>query len=182
MRVSPARLPRTYLERVATRRSGSREAHLPLARSGGRTVEVVARTPQGVVGQIGDPPCTTICHFLRAPRRIVGQVFNLRRIFNPPAALGRARHNRGEPLPLVAACRYAGQALSPNATYFSRSLEFGENCGADWQGYPGSGGLVTRPAPVENRRAGYNPAPQSMDGLNPPTMGGDADCGTDCAA
>jgi len=39
----------------------------------------------------------------------VGQVFNLRRIVNPPAALGRARHDRGESPAPVAACRYAGQ-------------------------------------------------------------------------
>jgi len=39
----------------------------------------------------------------------VGQVFNLRRIVNPPAALGRARHGLGESPPLFAACRYAGQ-------------------------------------------------------------------------
>ena len=39
----------------------------------------------------------------------MGQVFNLRRIVNPPAALGRARHGPGELPPLFAACRYAGQ-------------------------------------------------------------------------
>ena len=54
-------------------------------------------------------PCTTIHHILRAPRRMVGQVFNLRRIVNPPAALGRARHDRGESPTPFAARRYAGQ-------------------------------------------------------------------------
>jgi hypothetical protein len=53
--------------------------------------------------------CTTIRHFLRAPRRIVGQVFNLRRIVNPPAALVRARHGLGESPTPFGACRYAGQ-------------------------------------------------------------------------
>jgi hypothetical protein len=53
--------------------------------------------------------CTTIRHFLRAPRRIVGQIGNLRRIVNPPAALGRARRDRGESPTPFAACRYAGQ-------------------------------------------------------------------------
>jgi hypothetical protein len=53
--------------------------------------------------------CTTIHHILRAPRRIVGQVFNLRRIVNPPAALVRARRHLGESPPLVAARRYVGQ-------------------------------------------------------------------------
>jgi hypothetical protein len=48
-------------------------------------------------------------HIPRAPRRIVGQVFNLRRIVNPPAALVRARHCLGESPPLVAARRHAGQ-------------------------------------------------------------------------
>jgi hypothetical protein len=56
--------------------------------------------------------CTTIHHILRAPRRIVGQVFNLRRIFNPPAALDRARHDRRESPTLFAACRYARQFAS----------------------------------------------------------------------
>ena len=36
---------------------------------------------------------------LRAPRRIVGQAGSLRRIVNPPAALGRARRYRGESPP-----------------------------------------------------------------------------------
>jgi hypothetical protein len=53
--------------------------------------------------------CTTIHHILRAPRRIVGQVFNLRRIVNPPAAIGRALHGCGESPTPIAACRYAGQ-------------------------------------------------------------------------
>jgi hypothetical protein len=53
--------------------------------------------------------CTTIRHFLRAPRRIVGQVFNLRRIVNPPAALGHALHDRGESPTAFAARRYVGQ-------------------------------------------------------------------------
>jgi TatA/E family protein of Tat protein translocase len=39
----------------------------------------------------------------------VGQIANLRRIVNPPAARGRARHDRGESPPLSAAGRYAGQ-------------------------------------------------------------------------
>src|SRR5450759_2760734 len=64
--------------------------------------------------------CTTIHQFLRAPRRIsesklrvlVGQVVRgtlwVRRIVNPPAALGRAAATFGESSPF-AACRYAGQ-------------------------------------------------------------------------
>jgi hypothetical protein len=39
----------------------------------------------------------------------VGQIGNLRRIVNPPAALGRARRDRGESPTPFAACRYAGQ-------------------------------------------------------------------------
>jgi hypothetical protein len=57
--------------------------------------------------------CTTIHHMLRAPRRIVGQVFRgtpwVRRIVNPPAALVRARHGLGESPTPFAACRYVGQ-------------------------------------------------------------------------
>jgi hypothetical protein len=41
----------------------------------------------------------------------VGQVFNLRRIVNPPAALVRARHGLGESPTPFAACRYVGQAI-----------------------------------------------------------------------
>jgi hypothetical protein len=49
--------------------------------------------------------CTTIRHLLRALRRIVGQIGNLRRIVNPPAALGRARRDS------TAASRYMGQVV-----------------------------------------------------------------------
>src|ERR1019366_3787364 len=37
-------------------------------------------------------PCTTIRHIIRAPRRIVAQIGNLRRIVNPPPSLGRDLH------------------------------------------------------------------------------------------
>jgi hypothetical protein len=47
---------------------------------------------------------------MRAPRRVVGQVFNLRRIVNPPAALGRAPHGHGESPTGFAACRYVKPA------------------------------------------------------------------------
>jgi len=49
--------------------------------------------------------------FFAWPRRIVGQACSLRRIANPPAALGRARRDRGASPPLVAACRYVGQVF-----------------------------------------------------------------------
>src|ERR1035441_8832805 len=61
--------------------------------------------------------CTTIHHILRA---IVGQVVNLRRIVNPPAALVRAHRDHGESptpfaaLPLCGAGASACQPIFPS--------------------------------------------------------------------
>src|ERR1035437_7252049 len=90
--------------------------------------------------------CTTIHQFLRAPRRIsesrlwvlVGQVVRgalwVRRIVNPPAALGRAAATFGESSPF-AACRYAGQVadlrggwLPPPACNCWRSTSSWRSC------------------------------------------------------
>ena len=48
----------------------------------------------------------------------MGQIVNLRRIVNPPAALGRARRDHGESPTLFATCRYVGQIvnLRPSGT------------------------------------------------------------------
>ena len=54
--------------------------------------------------------CTPIHHILRA---IVGQVFNLRRIVNPPAALVRARHAPGESPPPLSALPLCGPGWYP---------------------------------------------------------------------
>jgi hypothetical protein len=97
--------------------------------SGGLSIRLPP--PGRALHGLGDSPTpSALC-------RSVGQVFNLRRIVNPPAAPpGRARHGLGDSPTPSAACRSAGQDGLLRAT----------------QGYPG------QPAPTVRVWAGYKPA------------------------
>src|ERR1035441_1024 len=114
--------------------------------------------------------CTTIHHILRAPRRIVGQVFNLRRIVNPPAALVRARPGLGEsPTPFcglppvgggcVGEVLPRGRLANPPAALVRARPGLGESptpfcglplCGAGW--HPAAGWVTATTAPSDGQR------------------------------